>query len=46
MKVIAPRLRTPTSGVHESRQTTNLPDELISEQVERITLLAAVTGDL
>jgi serine/threonine-protein kinase len=45
VKVVAPRVRTPT-GIRETRRTTNLPDELVSEQVERLALFAAITGGL
>ena len=45
VKVVAPRLPTPTGG-RETRRTTNLPDELVSEQIERLALFAAITCGL
>ena len=45
VKVVAPRLQTPTGG-RTSRRTTSLPDELVSEQIERLALFAAVVGAL
>jgi serine/threonine protein kinase len=45
VKVVAPRLQTPTGG-REHRRTTSLPDELVSEQIERLALFAAITCGL
>ena len=45
VKVVAPRHQTPTGG-RASRRTTSLPDELVSEQIERLALFAAVVGAL
>jgi serine/threonine-protein kinase len=45
MKVIAPRLDTPSES-RATRRTTHLPDELVSEQVERLALFAAIIGGL
>ena len=44
IKVVAPRLPTPI--VRESRRTTGLPDELISEQIHRLALFALIAGGL
>jgi serine/threonine protein kinase len=43
-KVVAPRL--PTPALRESRRTTGLPDELVSEQIQRLALFAAIAGGL
>ena len=44
VRVVAPRLPTPV--VRESRRTTGLPDELVSEQIHRLALFAAIAGGL
>jgi tRNA A-37 threonylcarbamoyl transferase component Bud32 len=41
MKVLAPRLDTP-SETRSTRRTTHLPDELVSEQIERLALFGAI----
>ena len=45
MKVIAPRPDT-SSESRATRRTTHLPDELVSEQIERLALFAAIIGGL
>ncbi|NOT25359.1 MAG: serine/threonine protein kinase [Acidobacteria bacterium] len=36
----------PTPAVRESRRTTGLPDELVSEQIQRLALFAAIAAGL
>lgn len=45
MKILAPRLDTPSES-RATRRTTHLPDELVTEQVERLALFAAIIGGL
>jgi serine/threonine-protein kinase len=44
--VVAPRPATEVGVRDSGRSTTRLPDELVTEQVHRIGLFAAVTGSL
>jgi serine/threonine-protein kinase len=48
LRTIAPREETPPSGVLSSRNKTTgrLPDDLLSEQVQRLTAFSAVIGGL
>ena len=47
LKVLARRLTTPSGGTRDSRQSASrLPDELASEQVQRLALFGAITGGL
>jgi serine/threonine-protein kinase len=45
VRVVAPR-RPLHTDVRESRRTSSLPEELVSEQIERLALFAAITGGL
>ena len=46
VKVLAPRLDTPSDTGESRRSASRLPDELASEQVERLALFAAITAGL
>jgi eukaryotic-like serine/threonine-protein kinase len=46
VKVLAPRLDTPTDTGGTRKSASRLPDELVSEQVERLALFAAITAGL
>src|SRR5262245_12421000 len=45
-KLIAPRTPTPSPGAHDETATSRLPEELLSEQVRRLAVFAAVGGGL
>jgi len=46
VKVLAPRPDTPSDTRASRRSASRLPDEMASEQVERLALFAAITGGL
>src|SRR5262245_53625416 len=45
-KLIAPRTPTPAPDAHEQTGLTRLPEELLSEQVQRLAVFSAVGGGL
>jgi eukaryotic-like serine/threonine-protein kinase len=45
-RMIEPRARTPMPGARENVVTGRLPDDLLSEQVQRFGIFAIVTGGL
>ncbi len=46
VKVLAPRLDTPTESGASRRSASRLPEELAAEQLERLSLFAAIVGSL
>lgn len=47
MRIVRPRIPTPTPGVHDSQHHTGrLPDEMLSEQIKRLALFALVGAGL
>ena len=46
VKVLAPRLDTPSDTRQSRRSSSHLPEDLASEQVQRLALFGAITGGL
>ncbi len=46
VKVLAPRLDTPSEAGASRRSASRLPEELAAEQLERLSLFAAIVGGL
>jgi eukaryotic-like serine/threonine-protein kinase len=45
-KIIEPRLETPLPGVRSETRVTRLPESLVSEQVQRLKIIAGVAAGL